>query len=633
MHSFRTTIYLLITFFTVAAAGIVYGQQEWTPPSGISLDKKAYGVKAGEEKYCRPLQRYEYAAIHLADYVVRQGDSLFLRYADLARLEAMFTKGKDGLAVDIVTQDQFPCDGPNRVHASPHHDGVLLPPVYKKKLFKANRRAKQGKAYLFLGLVPPEMKGDLNYNLLVLQKKRVCKYSYPLSPPTTELRPLRVVPAWETVPFSPLVRDQRRRLDFVVPFEKEKYEYQLEDVRPMLDSVEALGREITRIDIKAYASVEGSLELNRHLYTKRAESMYDAIQSQQKSRILLSQQAYENWTDFRVDILETRYARLLRYTHQQIKDSLRMNPRMLAELEPMLAPHRRAEIQIFLAESWMDTLSGKEALARYKRSMEMGLADSALFYQSMLIRSFDQGELLREVLLRTEIPIRKGMSPLHANRFNMAMQIGDPDYVNWYLGKADSIWDFAADCPGLRALYMDWRIRNLYQNPGSHKRLPFDYLQDLELIERDGYNTLLLNRMRFNYHLGAIKWNAMKGKTGAVGNSLKAIRGQYEKAQLDAEEFVELGKFFNLYSKTEWTMEMLERFARADDPEPELLFQFLQAAYLHAEKADTGLLTALSHKAKQLDQRRMCSLYRTNFQLARYDWLRPILCEACDSSN
>lgn len=604
---------------------------DWQPPAGVSVHKKAWKLKPSDDKWCSTLIGLDFFADHLANYIVVRKDSIFLRHDDLESMKGILRKGKDGFAVDIVDRKQFPCDADNDLHKSFAHDGVLLKPVFRNKLLKKNKLEDSGQFEAFLGRIPAGMKNrdDLQYNVLTIKHKCVCRYSTLLEPMTGGLNLVEVDIPWDTVGFAPIERNIRRYLDFVVPFEKEKFVYKVEDVQPLLDSVHALGRIITRIDIKAYASVEGTKTLNMDLYNRRAEGIYDAIQSQQQQPIMLSRQAYENWSDFRVDVLNTPYAWLLGMNREQIKDTMSANSKIWKDLEPTLAPHRKAEVRVFLSESFLDTLAPKQVLRQYKRSMEQGMPDSAIYYQSILLRSFESGQLQREVLLRTDIPIRKGMSTLHANRFNMARKIGDPDYINWYIRKADSILSFNHDSPTLTALYMDWRIRNLHAAPGTYKRLPFEYTQNLDRIERQGYPIDLINRMRLNFHLAGVTWAESHEDLAARESSLKSIYGLLKPARLNDEELSKMGRFFNAYFRVRWTVDMLKPRIESGDYPEELMLVYLSSAMFYPEVAGEDNLKILTLKARDMNKNWFCSRSRMYFQMRRLEWMKPILCDSC----
>jgi hypothetical protein len=261
--------------------------------------------------------------------------------------------------------------------------------------------------------------------------------------------------------------------------------------------------------------------------------------------------------------------------------------------------------------------------------MQQGLPDSAIYYQSILLRAFEKGQLQREVLLRTDIPIRKGMSTLHANRFNMARRIGDPDYINWYILKSDSILSFNHDSPTLTALYMDWRIRNLHVAPGTYKRLPFEYTATLDKIERQGYRKDLINRMRLNFHLAGVAWAESHEDLAARETSLNGVHNLLTPARLEDEELTKMARFFNEYFRVRWTVDMLKPRIDAGDYEEELMLVYLSSAMFYPEVAGEDMLKVLSLKAKDVNKNWFCARSRMYYQMRRWEWLKPILCDAC----
>ena len=75
----------------------------------------------------------------------------------------------------------------------------------------------------------------------------------------------------------------------------------------MYNSLSLTDFNIRKINIKAYASVEGSLERNLKLQKQRASSIARSLQSFQKPTIAIEVSSSENWVEFLNDIEKTDF--------------------------------------------------------------------------------------------------------------------------------------------------------------------------------------------------------------------------------------------------------------------------------------------------------------------------------------
>ena len=92
----------------------------------------------------------------------------------------------------------------------------------------------------------------------------------------------------DPVRFSPdtfRLQPKKRDYKFSIPFEQGKYEYDTADIRPFLDSIATTKFTILKAEIAAFASVEGSEEINLQLQKRRAESLLLAMQAGQRDTI------------------------------------------------------------------------------------------------------------------------------------------------------------------------------------------------------------------------------------------------------------------------------------------------------------------------------------------------------------
>ena len=199
--------------------------------------------------------------------IKREGNKLYFQVTDKAWAIQLFKKAGDGLAIDVVSKSRYKCD---TILKDAQILGTILKPVYAKQLIRGFKPSLGSRFKSFVGTVPENLKEEeLEFNILFLNNKVLCRYQ--------SLYNLESYP-WELLDMgvyldSLMYKDKKIRssdsfitkyktLKFSIPFEKNKAEYSSEDIKPLYDSLRLTDFNIKKIQIKAYASIEGSLKRN-----------------------------------------------------------------------------------------------------------------------------------------------------------------------------------------------------------------------------------------------------------------------------------------------------------------------------------------------------------------------------------
>jgi hypothetical protein len=98
-----------------------------------------------------------------------------------------------------------------------------------------------------------------------------------------------------------------KKIQFLIPFQKNKFDYNLADVQPLYDSLKLTDYKIRKIAIRAYSSIEGGEDINRQLQMKRSEAIIKALQHFQNTQIVMEISTAENWLEFAKDIQNTPF--------------------------------------------------------------------------------------------------------------------------------------------------------------------------------------------------------------------------------------------------------------------------------------------------------------------------------------
>ena len=245
--------------------------------------------------------------------IYREGDKLYFQVTDKTWAINLFKKSGDGIAIDVVSKSRYNCD--KEVEDS-QIIGTVLKPVFAKQLVRGFKPTLGKRFRTFVGTVPLDLKNEeLEFNILFLNNKVLCRYQqiYNLESYPWDLLDMGiyldslVYKSKKITNVDDKFVTKYKKLKFVIPFQKNKSEYLPEDIKPVYDSLKLTDFNIKKINIKAYSSIEGSLERNLVLQQLRAQSIAKSMQSFQKPDIETEISSAENWVEFLNDITKSDY--------------------------------------------------------------------------------------------------------------------------------------------------------------------------------------------------------------------------------------------------------------------------------------------------------------------------------------
>jgi len=282
----------------------------------------------------------------------------------------LFTAPGDAITADLVSKSRYNCDKPLPALTMPK--GEFLTPLYLSQLRSKMKKNNSGQISIELGKLPAHLqKEELEGNLVIIKNGVICHYMNFVNIERS---------LWELLPmglFADTLMNRKtsgavyaRKLQFTIPFPKNKSVYNAADLKPLYDSLQLAGNHITQMDIRAYASVEGSTELNFKLQEQRAASIIKALEQYQVSKIPGNITTAENWVEFFEDIKGTAFENLTPLPQPEIKNRL-LDKTLQAQLEPILKEHRKAVITIYInRNNDLESLTDEALISRFTKAMQ-----------------------------------------------------------------------------------------------------------------------------------------------------------------------------------------------------------------------------------------------------------------------
>lgn len=557
--------------------------------------------------------------------------------------EAWFWKlvrtSSDGIAVDLISKDQYECGSGNKTETSWASKGILLEPMFLPKLKEIGISNPDGYFVVKIGDVPPSLRGkELEANLLLIQDHNVCQYKTFYQLPTFGWSLLDMGLYLNKLVFRSdsdsnktlYQRVFQKEFKFVVPFQQGKYEYSVADVKPVFDSINLLEYDIKSISIRAYSSIEGSKKVNIELQEKRAQSIVNALQKHQTTAIEMDIKASENWVEFLHDIKTTKYASFASLTKDEIKEKLK-DKNIAIELEPILKKHRKAILYIELEKKnpYLNTDS-EQLLKQFNTSITEKNLQRAMEIQTVLYDRL-QSEAAEKYVGKLEIPKKTEFSVLLNNK---------------------SMFNFLVDLDAMVALKQFQELSRIFPNEGRfHYNMcvvkfqlwlegnlpmkPNDFRTEIFNLTKYGIPRSLVSRMLVNYYIILGDQYMVAKDYPNKDKCLASIRATYKYIDMSDADMVSLAQYFSYYSKYDWATALLEPKINDIDVDEELLFYYINLTVLDPEHTGNPEYRRIMLNAININRQRFCTAFNSSawggitFQLLDDEFLKKTYCENC----
>ncbi|MFO7790514.1 MAG: hypothetical protein R6V32_08075 [Bacteroidales bacterium] len=604
-----------------------------------------WGIKHAERLACRNCTKYFPDIIDLQKGLsINEKGEIIFKFNDLRRFQRLIRRKKDGLAVDIVRKEQFEnCNQPNIVDYSLVNRGIMLKPVYNKKLMKWNRveaeedQRRVTKLEVPLGEFPEELNpAETELHLMVLQDKHVC-YNLPPSfvldsdyeySQKIGLLPDTIVP--EGVPaYKP--EATTNKLEFRIPFERNKYTYQMEDIQPVINTLNEPDFFINKVHVEAYSSLEGSVEANEKLQKKRAESIINAFRENQNANIIDSVTTAANWEDFKKDVQGTEYEKLADMGMSEAIDHISDN-NLSKKLEPILENHRYADITIWIT---YDITEGKEeyyVVDQFNKAMEKDDLARALSIQKYMYDQLVKGNYGKTAVEGMEIPKGKGYVGLNMNKICMEQILYNDVIDKSYRDKIKKLWELDKENPFVYYNYIYTRVLTEDITDQYDREVLQDeisYLYDFDLRE----NQLDLLNIELQYKLMNTYSDSVGMDHPVVEKSLEMIKRIINFDEVNWQNSLKLASIYLNHGDYHYAFDLLAPFVEDEDVYPELLFTYISLCSKVEHKMHSNRFARALKKAEEMDHNRFCDLFRGEkkfpSQVFANEKVKKLYCDHC----
>lgn len=568
--------------------------------------------------------------------IVKEGNQLFLSTNDKDWFAAVFKNSGDGVAIDVVSKSIYDC---NKDFEDSQIKGTLLQPVFAQQLLRGFKKSANSINFQTLvGSIPKELQNDeLEFNILFLNNKTLCRYQtiYNLESFPWDLLDMGVYLDSLTYKDKKINTSDKfvtkyKTLKFVIPFEKNKYEYLSEDIKPLYDSLKLTDFTIKTINIKAYSSIEGSLERNIELQEKRAKSIVKSLQSFQQPNITTQISSSENWVEFLNDVTKSPYKDLKNLSKIEIKQKVVGN--VSSDLEKYLKNHRKAVIILELEKKDKYKNMSKETLVdTFNQLIVNENIEEALVVQNSIFDRLKE-ENSPELLSKLTVPKQLKFMPILTKNtvFKYLLNVSYAKIVFDELKSLEKLdpknYQIKYNLAVMKFFIWRYNWEEIKEN---------DFKAEILDLKKYGIKQNLIDRMLVNFHIVKAEKNMKERKYEAKDESVDFILETYDNFTLSNFDYVSLAQFLTFYANTDEAIDLLEEKVKEITIDEDLLFYYLNLTLIDEYAVASKNYRTIMLNAIEINKKRFCKLFNASndggvtFQLLKNKYLKTTYCENC----
>jgi len=571
-----------------------------------------------------------------------KSNNLFFVVNDKKWFTQLFKNSGDGIAIDIISKKRYACS--IAAIEDKQVKGHLLKPVYASALKRGLRPFGTNKFKVRVGVLPKSFANDneLEYNILFLNDKNLCRYQTLFNLDSYAWDLLDMGMYLESLTYKTKLGASKgkegytlkhKTLKFIIPFEKNKSEYSQEDIKPLYDSLQLTDFTIKKINIKAYASVEGNLKRNIELQEQRANSIVKALQSFQKATIINEVSSSENWVEFLNDVSNTAYRSFKNLSKSEIKSKLVGT--VSKELEVYLKKHRKAVVSLELEKKDIfKDKSADELLTLFNTSITNDNVDEVTKIQNSLFEKLKSQEISPDFLEKMNLPQQvKYARNLNNNSVykyfmeerNLLISMNELEKLEKLLPKDGKVkYNLAA------LKFTLWRSN--YQ--------PVDaiaFKKQILSLKQFGISQTLIQRMLINYNIVKSEKYMRKRDYVNKDKAVAYILKNYKNISLSDSDYLSLSQYLTYYSNYKNAIGLLEKKVRSISVDEDVLFYYLNMTLIDNELTQNSDYRTMMLNAINMNKKRFCKLFNSKedggvtFQLLDNEYLRKTYCENCNA--
>jgi len=611
----------------------------------VPYSKRRRGLKPYDAKSCSKLKKVKNIEKYQNSLSIQDG-KIYFETNNLKAFKKFMKKPKDGLAVDIVQKKQYACSNANITDNSTPWKGIMIKrkwskKIYKKNEFRKDKKLKKTNLRVVIGKTPKHMPEDVELNLLIIQNRHVCRN---IAPSYVDDAALDYASKVDFLPdtISPDGVDayvpsaESSTLNFRIPFERSKYDYQESDIAPIIKSLKEPDFIINSIQISAYSSIEGSDRTNKKLQEKRAASIENALKSFISVNKGIKQAEVvtaENWEAFKRDVAGTEYANLANMTMEEAKAKIK-EERLANKLEDILKNHRYAEVKLQITYDIKGDKEQAYVVSRFNKAVELGDRIKALSIQKYIFKKVLAKEYDKKAVDDEVIPETKAFAGILMNKYWLQKYLNELSMDNGICEKVEALYNLDSENPYLQfnKLFCTISWANL-----ANEKIINDINNKLNVLYKTPLQKKTVDNLNLEYLFGIIEAvDTMPEPSPLALESLEKIKEIVDIKELNMKAALKLAILFVNHNDYQYSAKLLEPFIADKEPLEDLLFTYISLCTHSDARIMSNKFPTAIEKALKINKNRLCELFETGrISPQVFDNLKAkgIVCESCQLKN
>jgi uncharacterized protein YkwD len=622
---------------TIVATHVV-GSEPFVLPEGVKPMKGEFGIEPFNNSKCSSMEsKYSYLPQLMTDNIFFKNGEIYFYFHDLELFNNVLSESRDGIAIDIISRDQFSCQTGNKFYPSNIHSGILLPPIFKSQIFGKNELKESNELEVSLGPIPSYVDtNNVEFNLLIIKDNCLCQTIVYNSLGGENLQSLDLKLLMDTLSVSNQIDSVMNQFSFTIPFERNKSQYNSDDIKPFLDSLSLKRFDLKKIEVIAYSSLDGGIEGNKIIQQKRANSILNVIQKYKLQNVETEIVTKENWEGFYESIKGSPYEKeLLKYSKEELRkiinsDTLKYN------LEPYLESQREAKIILTVEKIFMDSALFKVLPQRFNVAIKRKDYTKAKVYQSVMLKNISNGKINIAEVLNVKIPHFKETVPFINNqialRWYTSSTLNKDSLHNYMIG--DIATQLLVDPTNSYLLYNKIVLRLLlWSNNYKREADPKLVLREIKQLINTNIEKRMINRLLLNYNIISADYYYENKKFKEREKSLDEVQKALLSSDLDRNHTFKIANYFMFQMRIKWAIDIMKPLAIKKSIDEEFLFTFLTLAIYDKEKVPEIEYLDIMKRAKEMNKERFCELFgfpNMSFQLLKNLSVKEMYCKTCN---
>ncbi|HOY38966.1 MAG: hypothetical protein KBB11_02125 [Bacteroidales bacterium] len=614
----------------------------------FQVSKKKFGLKLPEPEMNRKMlskakRRFPNLLELQSGLSVNENGEIYFKYSDLRGFKRIMRNSKDGLAVDIVQTCQFDnCGETNIVDFGRRSRGIMLKPVLSKKMFKNNiappegtgKRKKVKKLEVYMGQMPEGLNpDDAELNLVFIQNKYIVTNIHPTYidkaiynyAQKIDLLPDTLLPDGISEYFPSATST---KLSFRIPFEQGKFNYDSDDMIPVLTALNEPAFIINKIHIAAYSSLEGSEAENAALQKKRANSIVSALEENQNASIIDSITTAPNFEQLKTDVKGTPFEKVAEMNY---KEAIQYVNAHAGEMEYLLKNHRYADVTIWVTYDVEGDKEQAYVLDQFNKEVAAERYDKALAIQKYIFKRVVEGRYNSKAVSGMVIPNIKPCVGLNMNKICLERIVANEPVDSTYLERIEDLQTMDGENIYVRYndIYCEVMLSNM-DNTNVVEELQ-GRIDNLYSIFPNKMTVDLLN-IELQYQIMEVYKDSLGFDNPVVIAGLNKIKQIVGATAINWENALKMAGIFINHYDYEYAYQLLWPWVDKDPVNTSLLYSYVSLASKVEYRCYSNRFLMAMEKLKQHDPKGFCKLFRGDkfsVQVYANEKLKELYCNSC----